>query len=41
LVEADDLAGFKSLKLTVGEIEELRFDLQMNLLQLLCQEEAI
>lgn len=32
LIELDDVKSLKAFNLTVGEIEELRFDLKMNFL---------
>jgi len=40
LIEDDDLSNLKLFNLTIKEIEELRFDFNMNFLQLVCHEDA-
>ena len=40
-IENDDLQSFLSAKLTRSDIENLRFEYNMNLLQYICNEEAV
>lgn len=41
MIEDDDLSSLTRLGLTFKEIEELRFEYDMNFLQLVCHEEAL
>ena len=41
MIETDDLAGLKMWSVTAEEMQTLRFELNMNFLQLVCHEEAI
>ena len=40
-IENDNLQSFLSAKLTRSDIENLRFEYNMNLLQYICNEEAV
>lgn len=40
-IELDSLQQYKSLKVSLHEITLLRFEYNMNILQLICHEEAI
>ena len=41
MIETDDLPGLKMWSVTIEEMQSLRFELNMNFLQLVCHEEAI
>jgi hypothetical protein len=41
MIETDDLAGLKMWSVTVEEMQTLRFELNMNFLQLVCHEESL
>jgi len=41
MIETDDLAGIKMWAVTPAEMINMRFELNMNFLQLACHEEAI
>ena len=41
MIETDDLAGIKMWGVTPLEMQNMRFELNMNFLQLTCHEEAI
>lgn len=41
IIENDDLNTFKLCQITLREMETLRFEYDMNLIQLVCHEEAV
>ena len=36
LIESDDLKGLKGFNLSVKDIQDLRFEFKMNILQIIC-----